>query len=134
MKQCIKLINKLIPDIFSNEQSFNLGQGSVYESRSFVEHAFVGTNDDWFHELKAVSFLIVYFVANNKLSILYECYFIKFIKFIGQNCSSLLTSWFKTHKYSWHEISILLILPCIVNPTLAHKRSFLVDSEEFRKL
>lgn len=67
------------PFVLSDEESFHMGESSVYEGSSFIEGDAIGSDNTLVIELDAVSSLFVDLISDDNLSFAYEADFIELI-------------------------------------------------------
>jgi len=106
---------KIKPVVLSNEEAFYSCESSVDKSGSFVESDSISADDTFVLEMDTVSSLFVDFITDNYFSIVDEANFIEFIKFVNENAMSSIFSWFKICQKFVHEVSIILVNPCVIN-------------------
>lgn len=106
---------KIKPVVLSDEETFDSSESSVNKSSSLVESDTVSTDNALILEMDAVSSLFVNFVTDHYFSVIDETNLIKFIKLIDEDTVSSIFSWFKVCQKFIHEVTIVLVNPCVVN-------------------
>ena len=96
-------------------KTFNGSESSVNKGSSLVESDAVSANNALVFEMDTVSSLFINFVTDNNFTIVDKTNFIKFIKLINENAMSSVFSRFKVCQKFIHEVTIILVDPCVVN-------------------
>ena len=106
---------KIKPVVLSDEKTFDSSESSVNKSSSLVESDTVSTDNALVLEMDAVSSLFVNFVTDHYFSVIDKTNLIKFIKLIDEDTMSSIFSWFEVCQKFIHEVTIVLVNPCVVN-------------------
>lgn len=106
---------KIKPVVLSDEETFDSSESSVNKSSSLVESDTVSTDNALILEMDAVSSLFVNFITDHYFSVIDETNLIKFIKLIDEDTVSSIFSWLEVCQKFIHEVTIVLVNPCVVN-------------------
>ena len=107
------LFDGLEPFVFTNEEALHVSLASVQERCSLVEGDAIGSDDAPVVKLDTVALFVVELVANHDNTFIYESDLAELVELVDQNLVLFVVDGLQIHQDTYHEISVLHIIPSI---------------------